>query len=250
MESSESQPVTQQSACERLAYVVKALAALHYSKLDELKRSEGQLNRPDFVWHYLLESFATMGSSRGYDGLILDPVSYSKVTFESLSLSSPAERLRILKETLHAANVRWPDKKAEWLAENFDRIVAMGGPAAAKSGLLGNSTGERKIEFLEQFKGIGQKYARNILMIVYHPDFRQSIAVDERIKSVSRELGLSFGSYDEEEQFYVNAAGRAGLNGWELDRLIYNFKDEVLTGLRKMTAPTQSGSSEQGKEIK
>src|ERR1700751_2251009 len=63
----------------------------------------------------------------------------------------------------------------------------------------------------EQFKGIGPKYARNILMIVYHPDFRQSIAVDERIKSVSRELGLSFGSYDEEEQFYVNVAARAGL---------------------------------------
>ena len=183
-----------------------------------------------------------MGSSRGYEGLILDPVNYSKVTFESLSLSSPADRLRILKETLHAAKVRMPDKKAEWLAENFDRIVAMAGPAAAKAGLLRNSTRESKIEFLEQFKGIGPKYARNILMIVYHPDFRQSIAVDERIKSVSRELGLSFGSYDEEEQFYVNVAARAGLNGWELDRLVYNFRNEVLTGLREMTAPTQSGS--------
>jgi hypothetical protein len=242
MESSQSQPVTQQSACERLACVVKALGTLHYSKLDKLKRNERQLNRPDFVWHFLVESFATMGSSRGYEGLILDPVNYSKVTFESLSLSSPADRLRILKETLHAAKVRMPDKKAEWLAENFDRIVAMAGPAAAKAGLLRNSTRESKIEFLEQFKGIGPKYARNILMIVYHPDFRQSIAVDERIKSVSRELGLSFGSYDEEEQFYVNVAARAGLNGWELDRLVYNFRNEVLTGLREMTAPTQSGS--------
>lgn len=54
MESSQSQPVTQQSACERLACVVKALGTLHYSKLDELKRNERQLNRPDFVWHFLV----------------------------------------------------------------------------------------------------------------------------------------------------------------------------------------------------
>ena len=48
----------------------------------------------------------------------------------------------------------------------------------------------------------------------------------------------------------MNVAARAGLNGWELDRLIYNFTNEVLAGLRDMTAPRQSESRQQGKEIK
>ena len=43
--------------------------------------------------------------------------------------------------------------------------------------------------------GIGDKYARNIMMDVYHEDFRDSIAVDARIKAVSERLGLSFASY-------------------------------------------------------
>ena len=50
-------------------------------------------------------------------------------------------------------------------------------------------------------------------MDVYHPDFRDSIAIDWRIEKISRALGVTFGSYLEEEQFYLHAAHAAGLNG-------------------------------------
>ena len=44
-------------------------------------------------------------------------------------------------------------------------------------------------------------------------------------------LGLSFPSYSAHEAFYLGAARQAGLNGWELDRLLYNFLGEVQSRL-------------------
>ncbi len=117
--------------------------------------------------------------------------------------------------------------------KNFDLIQAIGGLRAAKDALLKAPGREAKIKFLDAFKGIGPKYARNIMMDVYHEDFRDSIALDSRIKGVSSALGLSFGSYEEEEQFYRGVARYAGLQAWELDRLIFNFRSEILTGLAK-----------------
>jgi hypothetical protein len=46
-----------------------------------------------------------------------------------------------------------------------------------------------KIAFLKTFHGIGDKYARNILMDVYHREFRDSIAYDERLKKSPRLSG-------------------------------------------------------------
>jgi hypothetical protein len=74
------------------------------------------------------------------------------------------------------------------------------------------------------------------MMDVYHEDFRNSIALDVRIKAISDALGLSFSSYAEHELFYLNVARDAGINGWELDRLLFNFRNEVesLLGVRRV----------------
>jgi hypothetical protein len=90
---------------------------------------------------------------------------------------------------------------------------------------------DAKIAFLRAFDGVGPKYARNILMDVYHPDFRSSIAIDERIKEVSKALGVKFRTYADEEEFYLAAGLSTGLNGWELDRLLYNFNEALLREL-------------------
>ncbi|MCA9169714.1 MAG: hypothetical protein KDB23_18700 [Planctomycetales bacterium] len=85
---------------------------------------------------------------------------------------------------------------------------------------------------MKTFPGIGPKYARNIMMDVYHEDFRDSIAIDVRIKAVTKALGLTFASYDEHEHFFLGVAADAGLNGWELDRLLFNFRGEIETRLQ------------------
>jgi hypothetical protein len=68
------------------------------------------------------------------------------------------------------------------------------------------------------FMGSGDKYARNIWMDVYDEDFRNAIAVDERIKAVTRALGFAFKRYRDHEAFYCSVATEAGLEPWELDR--------------------------------
>jgi thermostable 8-oxoguanine DNA glycosylase len=202
------------------------------AKLAEGKARRKELDRPDFVWHELLLSFATMGNSRGAEGLIRNQDNYRRVTFDALKWKrTNANRLSELREVLRAAKVRMSDKKADWLMENYDRVAALGGPTEAKKTLRNTEGREEKIKFWRGFKGIGKKYARNIMMDVYHPDFRNYIAVDERIKKITKALGLTFRNYEPEEEFYLDVAKHAGLEGWELDRMLYNFRDCILDGL-------------------
>ena len=71
------------------------------------------------------------------------------------------------------------------------------------------------------------------MMDVYHEDFRNSIAIDVRVKKISENLGLNFSKYQEHENFFLDAAREANLNGWELDRLMYNFTDDFLCEIEK-----------------
>ena len=55
-------------------------------------------------------------------------------------------------------------RKTEWLIENYDRIVTDGGPGPRKRALEACPGREAKIRFMKSFRGIGDKYARNLLM--------------------------------------------------------------------------------------
>jgi hypothetical protein len=186
------------------------------------------LEREDFVWHYLLQSFATMGSSRGWDGLIGNRANYERVTFEALAPLDSVERVEVADSVLRAAKVRYAAKKAVWLDLNHAIVAELGGMEGAKRQAFAQEGTEAKIAFMKLFHGIGDKYGRNIWMDVYHPDFRDTIAVDERIKRITEALGYSFKSYAGHERFYQDIAREAGLQGWELDRLLYNHRDAFL----------------------
>ena len=216
---------------ERLVQVVSNLAEKYRDELEELKRGAAELDRPDFLWHSFLVAMATMGSARGYDGLIANRDNYSRVTFEELGTLPEAERLQRLDETLRRAKVRMPGMKANYLANAFKSLLELGGPAAAKEKLLMEPGREGKIRFLQSFAGIGPKYARNILMVVGHDEFRDAIAIDLRIKKVTSALGLTFSNYETHEDFYLEVAREAGIEGRELDSLLYNHTDEVVRAL-------------------
>jgi endonuclease III len=145
-------------------------------------------------------------------------------------IGSPRNRLRLLQNTLHRAKVRYARKKGSWLSENFKIITKEGAPSAYTKQLLSQRDKDGKIRYLRKLAGIGEQNARNLVMNVYDPDFRDSIKVDLRIKKISEKLGLR----DEpnyQENFYCRAAKKAGLGGWELDRLLYNFTGEFLCRL-------------------
>jgi hypothetical protein len=67
------------------------------------KEGERELQRPDFVWHLLLQSFSAWGGSRGWAGLIGTKENYERVTFEALSRLDPESRVRELEEVFLAA---------------------------------------------------------------------------------------------------------------------------------------------------
>ncbi len=77
-----------------------------------------------------------------------------------------------------------PETKAKWLSENFKLILSKGGIKKMQEELLAKDGKDLKIKFLQTFKGIGDKYARNMMMEIRHPDFIDSIAIDERIKDL------------------------------------------------------------------
>lgn len=68
-------------------------------------------------------------------------------------------------------------------------------------------------------------------MDVYHPDFHDTLAIDLRIKKITKALGYSYKTFEEEERFYQDIAEEAGLQGWELDRLLYNYTDHFLAAI-------------------
>ena len=87
---------------------------------------------------------------------------------------------------------------------------------------------EAKIAFLRQFYGIGVKPARNIWMNAYHPEFYDTIAIDQRIKKETEALGYSLTNYAEHDRFYQDVAKETSLQGAGLGRLPYNHRDEFL----------------------
>lgn len=210
---------------EKLISSLKNLPDYMTKRLNELKAEFIGLERKDFIWHYILQSFSTMGNSRGHAGLILNKSNYNLVTFDAVKDLSPESRLSRFDSILRRADVRMPSQKAQWLKVNFDKIVAMGGLEEAKKKALSQNGTQAKIEFMKTFSGIGEKYARNIWLDVYHPDFHNNIAIDDRIKKVTQSLGYNFDNYHQHENFYLNVAKDAGINGWELDRLLYNYTD-------------------------
>ncbi len=215
----------------KLATIAKDLAAKHKGRLDDLKAWERHLKRPDFLWHFLLQSFGTMGRAAGWAGLS-KPENYNRITYEALAALPDNQRLSVAESACRDGKVRMPGIKADYIVRCFNRVKQLGGPEAAKKQLLQLPEREAKIRFLKTFHGIGDKYARNILMDVYHPDFRDSIAIDARIKDISKLLGIAFPNYHLHEQFYLDAAHDAGLNGWELDRLMFNYLHEFRSRLR------------------
>jgi len=75
------------------------------------------------------------------------------------------------------------------------------------------------------------KYSRDIWMDIADPDFDNRIALDVRVQTISRALGIGFQSYEEHERFYQELARQVGRSVWELDRLFYGHKERVLEAM-------------------
>jgi len=216
-----------------LVTVAKDLRNKYQDDLDSKKKMGLALQeRSDFLWYELLVSYSTWGGSRGSEGLIEDEKRYQQVSYEELKkIDAKEDRINRLRQIMKDAKVRWFNKKAPMLVQCFEKIEDMRGLAAVNATLLNKKSASEIMKFLEDFPGIGPKYARNIMMDSYHPLFRDRIALDSRVRSVSKKLGIDFKDYSDYENFYLRVAKEAGIEGWELDRLIWEHIDDFLKPL-------------------
>lgn len=219
---------------EKLVTALRSITPDMRRRLEDLKAEGLELRkRKDLIWRLLLQSFATMGNSRGWRGLSGNPELLASAAFETVASLPPRARKKHLERVLRVAKIRMPQKKAAWLAANFEVILAKGGPQVVRREALSLRSREAKFRFMKSFDGVGEKYARNVWMDLYDPAFREAIAIDERIKRITEVLGYSFSSYAEHETFYCAVASDAGLEPWEVDRLLYQFRDHFIEAIQK-----------------
>lgn len=66
-------------------------------------------------------------------------------------------------------------------------------------------------------------------MDLYDPDFRDYVAVDSRIEGVFEAAGnpLEGLSYEEKQSAALSIAEELEMEPWELDRMLYNFHEEI-----------------------
>ncbi|APE95692.1 hypothetical protein [Halodesulfurarchaeum formicicum] len=204
--------------------------------LSDLKETgQHRWKRDDAMWFELVLSLATQGSSRGAQ-LVIDENDnivqerYEQVSFETIDQMSPENRHEKIKPVLLDANVSYHNKKTEALIENFGLVKQdHGDPKGLKEEYRQKDSANEKIKFLKKFKLIGPKYARNIGMDLYHPDFRNYIAIDSRIKNIFEMIGFDYEgySYEEQEEFLKSIADDLEIEPWELDRILYNYENEI-----------------------
>lgn len=208
----------------KLAKVAKILTKLKHDMLEKKKENHAHLQNNDFLWRYLLQSYATLGSAKGAKGLVYKGVNYQQISYRALKKLSPNSRKGRAAKVFRTAKVRFPDKKAAGIVLCFNKVESLGGPTAAKKKLLCSEGRDAKIVFLKQFMLIGDKYARNLMMDVYHEEFRDYIAIDSRITNISEKWNIPTKPYEDCEIFYRSVAKKAGIDCWTLDRLMFEFE--------------------------
>lgn len=224
-----------QQQVKQLSHAINQMLASPEVKqtLEEKKQTGKDISeRDDFIWYVLLTSLSTQGRSKGYEGLIDNLDNYNLVKYETLEPLSETQRYQSIEKALMNSKVRFPRRKALLLAYNYELIQKIGGAKTVKSHLFSLDGYESKRRFLMQFKGIGPKYSRNIMMDIYHPESLWSIAIDSRLEAILKELGIPEKNHAVGEQFFLDVAKECHIDGWTIDRILYNFKDEVLRILK------------------
>jgi hypothetical protein len=204
----------------------------HKHEIENVKEEARKTGEdPEWIWEGLVRSAATWGSIRGIKVQRV-PELHELVRWGALERLDKKGREKQLRAALNEAAVRWADKKVPYLLANFCLVKSMGGPQKVQEDLDSLLTSEGIVDFLrKKFRGVGPKYARNIMMDGYHPKFRSSIAIDARIQKILKKAGRPFGGnkdYGDAEQFLLAVAKEVRIEGWVLDRLLFLYNGEIL----------------------
>jgi endonuclease III len=214
------------------AALVRAATAVYGGHEQDLERiqeeSRRAIERPDFLWAKIVESFANWGGPQGWELLTQEAENLSRLTYPALARLSPEERRGEIQALLKETGVKWPNKKAGYLARCFQQIENLGGPEEAKRLFFEREEPKEQARFLRALPGIGPSCAKALVMDAQPELFQETIVVDKRIKRISTRLALRFSDYATEERFYQTAAKEVGITPRELETLLLHYLDEIL----------------------
>lgn len=82
-------------------------------------------------------------------------------------------------------------------------------------------------KFWMRYKGVGIEYSKNIPMDEMSKEFINSIKIDARLNNLIKNTPYEKLSNKAKEGIFLDAGKQNGLNGWEVDRICYNFKSDI-----------------------
>jgi hypothetical protein len=223
------------------------LAQAEYARVLRNARESGrqQYALDDWIWNALVGSMATYGSAKRAKNI--EPFR-AQLAWSALADVTPDDRRSFLRTVMNLTSQRpGPDRKGDWLANNFESLLKSGGPGEFRTRFevcrqLSNV--EQLLGMLDEFEGIGEKYARNIIMDAALDIGMRFVAIDDRLKKIGAWLipGFEQLPYREQERLFAELGEQAGLpNAWTLDRLLFHSYGEDLAFKQQIGA--QGGAS-------
>lgn len=208
------------------AQIVEQLGHMMASEanaFEQLKKDAVEFgDHTDWPWIGLVLSAATRGGSWRWEKLV-KPRYQSDLSWLSISQISAEDR-RARLETVG----RFWRQTASWLEQAYLQVQSDGGPKELREMLSLMPTND-VIAYWKSYKGVKDKYARNIMMDIYHPNFRKDFfAIDSRLDELLPMLGyVGSRDYQSKEQFLIELARDIGIDAWDLDRLLYSKHSEL-----------------------
>jgi hypothetical protein len=186
---------------------------------------------PDWPWTNFVSSFASYRGSDNWTKKVEPRMAdflWNKVT--QLSFQHRTALFHTVPNPIFREIV------AGRLEQVYQSILAEGGPQVVRDRLNALPSTALWLSALQQYPGIGPKYARNIAMDVYHPLVQNHFAVDTRLYEILWELVFAKPSFDESEAIFKDIAARIGIDAWALDRILYSQYKVILEDLRAINA--------------
>jgi hypothetical protein len=184
-----------------------------------------------------------VGRSSPYEKFNRNEELKKKISYESLSkLQSDYELKKTINQVLLAIGTRYaqtnPDKclKTQALVHKFGQVSKEGGPVSFLKKLSQFRDDNERIQFvIRSFKFIKNKGARDLLMEL--GIVRETIALDVRMQNIFGKLEIEFPRnisnpkvYDQiEEDILFKVCKPLGISGVELDRMLYQNYDEIMS---------------------
>ena len=189
------------------------------------KQAQQVKKNPYWFWDQFLESMCTLGGVKNWGDKKEQYL--HKLDWIYLSGLPSSKRKKIFQDL---PNPRWRKRVSLYLESTFEQTQAMGGPIYIARIYDRLKTPKDKINFLKGFKGIGDKYARNIPMDIADSTFVSHIALDHRINELAKLISdyPSRAQYEKREQYFINLIKPLQIpNAWYLDRLLFSYYQDI-----------------------